>query len=172
LAEEGIRKVNSCHVLLDTVEVEGNVMITVVADGVDTGEATMTVTEIAATEGTEGTVAIVVSIVAEEEVVIAVVSVIVEVTEIEVVTVEGEEDSVVIVEATVVDDTVELDIVEASVVVMVKVPLAPMDLLEISQLVRRPALHLAVLLVGFKAVLAVERIMFLLEVVLHPVSLL
>jgi hypothetical protein len=171
LVEEGIRKQNLCHVLLDTVEVEGNVMIIVVVDGAGIAEATMTGTEIAATEATVATVATVVSIVVEDEVVIAVVSMIVEVTEIEVVTVEGEEDFAGIVEATVVDDTVELDIVEVSAV-MVKAPLVQMDLLEISRLVRRLVLHLAVLLVGFKAVWAVERIMFLLQEVLHLVSLL
>lgn len=169
--EEGIRKAILCHVLLDMVEEEVNVMNTAVADGADTGEATTIVTEIAATEGIVVIVVIVVSIEVGDEAVIVVVSVIVGATEIEAVTVEGEEDSAVIVEATVVDDTVELVIVEVSVVI-VKVPLARMDLLEISRLVRRLVLHLVVLRADFRTVSAVERIMFLLEEVLHLVSLL
>jgi hypothetical protein len=168
LVEEDIQRANSLYALQDTAEAEEIEMITVVEDEVDTAADTMTGEVIVATEENAVNVVSIAAVDAED---IEVVSATVEATEeIEVVTVEDEEDSVVIVEVIEeVDDTVESDIVEASVV-MVKVLLVQMDpLVEISRPVRQLVLPLVAMREDFKTVSAVERIMFLLEQVLYLV---
>jgi hypothetical protein len=164
--DEDIQRATSLYDHLDTAGVEEIEMITEVEDEVETVGDIVTGEVIVATEEN---VANVVSIVAVDAVDTEVASATAEATEeIEVVTVVDEGDSVVIAEAIgELDDTVALDIVEGSVV-MVKVLLVQMDpLVEISRPARQLVLHLVVMLGDFKTVSAVERIMFLLEQVLY-----